>query len=156
MAVMDDTKRYELKFSISGEMVEAIRERIKPFVELDPYCGQNGNGGIYTVRSIYFDTEDFLVCHQKIDGEKIRKKLRLRAYDNYNKSSSAFLEIKRKYDNTVAKERFRIPLVKVNDTLNGRPFDCLKPDSTFIEKKALSRFIYNHKQLRLRPVLLVT
>jgi SPX domain protein involved in polyphosphate accumulation len=96
--------RLEYKFLVKNEDLDKLRKRILPFVEYDPFV-KEGEVKEYTVRSIYFDSSKFNYYHEKIDGIKIRKKLRVRSYDNNSGDNLVFLEIKNKYDNFIGKNR---------------------------------------------------
>ncbi len=101
--------RLEYKFLVNNEQLNLIRKKISPFVKLDPYV-KDTNDNEYTVRSIYFDSSNFDFYHEKIDGIKIRKKLRIRGYNNPSENDLVFLEIKNKYDNFIGKNRAPILL----------------------------------------------
>ena len=110
--------RLEYKFLVNINDLERLREKLEPFVDLDPFV-KEGIVNEYTVRSIYFDSSNFNFYHEKIDGIKIRKKLRIRSYDNKSDNNLVFLEIKNKYDNFIGKNRAPIlyhDLAKLLDT----------------------------------------
>lgn len=98
------TLRREYKYLVSREKLTSLRKRLRPFVKLDKYAGENG-GNDYKVRSIYFDTGTMDYYHQKSDGVKKRKKFRLRGYNDNFEDSTVFLEIKRKNNEIVSKNR---------------------------------------------------
>jgi hypothetical protein len=96
--------RLEYKFLVNNADLNKLRNRLLPFVELDPFV-KEGSSNEYVVRSIYYDTSNFDYYYEKIDGYKIRKKLRVRSYDKASNNSLVFLEIKHKYDNFIGKNR---------------------------------------------------
>ena len=96
--------RLEYKFLVNKADLNKLRNRLLPFVELDPFV-KEGSVHEYTVRSIYYDSSNFDFYFEKIDGYKIRKKLRIRSYDKVNNNNLVFLEIKHKYDNFIGKNR---------------------------------------------------
>ncbi|MCB0729742.1 MAG: polyphosphate polymerase domain-containing protein [Ignavibacteriae bacterium] len=96
--------RLEYKFLVNNSNLERLRKKILPFIEYDPFV-KDGDVKEYTVRSIYFDSSNFDYYHEKIEGIKIRKKLRIRSYDNYSGNDLVFLEIKNKYENFIGKNR---------------------------------------------------
>lgn len=61
----------------------------------------NGDFG-YKVRSLYFDSIDDCDYHAKMDGEQIRKKIRLRIYGVEDKKVK--LEVKRKFNTNQRKD----------------------------------------------------
>jgi SPX domain protein involved in polyphosphate accumulation len=66
---------------------------------------QKQESGEYTVRSVYYDTPGFHCYQEKMDGVKVRKKFRIRGYNQPAEDSIVFLEIKRKYENFIEKNR---------------------------------------------------
>ncbi len=102
--------RYELKFVVDAETKQRFLDAVKQNLNADPH-GQNA---VYRVSSLYFDTPDFRAVWEKLDGESIRRKFRLRYY-SLNQSSDeqvfadkAFMEIKHRIRNTVYKQRARL------------------------------------------------
>jgi hypothetical protein len=96
--------RLEYKYLIAHDKIDDLREAIRPFVNLDEYT-QNRSQKEYTVRSIYFDTMRFNDYHDKLAGLKVRKKLRIRGYNELKNESIVFLEVKRKYGSHISKNR---------------------------------------------------
>ncbi len=76
--------KYEFKYIVPVSRMDQLREAIRPYVELDPYADMMENHE-YTVRSVYFDTSRFDYYYEKIDGYKIRKKIRIRGYNEQNR-----------------------------------------------------------------------
>jgi SPX domain protein involved in polyphosphate accumulation len=124
MKIFTDTKRFEVKYFIPNELIPKVREYIQPFAEVDPYTLKSKNKR-YKVRSIYYDTPDLDFYYAKIEGLKIRKKLRIRGY-NLQKSF-AFLEIKRKYVNNVVKERCRLPFSFIGKIVTDQDTTSIEP-----------------------------
>lgn len=147
-----DIERIELKYFIPYEIIPSIREFIMPYMELDPYSAIMENHD-YTIRSIYFDSKQFDFYYEKLDGIKIRKKLRVRTYNEVDLNSHIFFEIKRKYENRIVKERTKVPYNLLDQI-------CVHQKNpnfmTINENRTMERFLYNLKQRNLRPVLLVT
>ncbi|VAX41531.1 hypothetical protein MNBD_PLANCTO02-3211 [hydrothermal vent metagenome] len=101
--------RYEIKFQITNEQkqrfVDAARVGLKP----DPF----GVNACYRVSSVYYDSSDLDFYWEKIDGESIRRKLRLRFYGvpkspNQFDDQVFFLELKHRVKNSVGKERVQL------------------------------------------------
>ena len=98
-------QRFEMKYVIPTEMVDAVREYIRSFMEKDPSLAPRAS--TYDVHSLYFDSPLFYYFSQKMDGVRKRKKIRLRVYrTGPDFSPNAFFEIKRKNDVVVLKDRF--------------------------------------------------
>ncbi len=151
---MNRFERKEYKYRVPLKNLDQLRERISSYMELDGFCSDCNNNQ-YSVRSIYLDTPGNLFYFEKIDGLKVRKKLRIRAYNDIDEKDIVFLEIKRKIGDTIFKERTK---VKYSDSfllLNGariKPVD--KDDPT--AQTTLNRFIYLTKRLKLEPNSLIT
>ena len=64
-----------------------IRRALKPYIRLDNFAAKTSSGE-YTVRSIYFDTRNMDFYHEKIEGLRVRKKIRVRGYNHCEKSVS--------------------------------------------------------------------
>ena len=96
--------RIEYKYLIPVTKFDKIKREMLPYLLLNKYAAQRENKE-YTVRSIYFDTLQWKYYYEKIEGVKVRKKLRIRGYDEYSKNSIVYLEVKRKYDNFSNKSR---------------------------------------------------
>ncbi len=96
--------RSELKYFIPNDVVPILRAELAPYVYLDSHGRGFENVG-YTVRSIYLDTHDLRYYREKKAGIKIRRKLRIRGYNTPTSTSWAFLEIKRKNEDKIHKNR---------------------------------------------------
>ena len=108
--------KYEYKYMVPNELLSELRTRISPFVEKDSYMDMGSING-YTVRSIYFDTPNLDFYHDKIAGLKIRKKFRIRGYNDYNHENVVFLEIKRKNEKKIYKHRAAVKFMDLHDLL---------------------------------------
>ncbi len=143
--------RYEFKYLVPSENYNVLRSALLPFLKMDRFAAQQPNG-MYTVRSIYFDTPGFEMYHTKIDGIAHRMKVRLRGYNLVNDSSTVFMEIKRKYEGPILKNRSDAPYGVVRELFKpGATFDdCAhqikNPDNA-------RRFFYQVLSRNLRPVV---
>lgn len=146
--------RYEYKYYVPEKKIEILRSMIEPFMQLDPFAASQPERQ-YTVRSIYFDTPDFECYSTKIDGLKHRNKVRLRGYNSEDPDNKVFLEIKRKYEGPIMKNRAFLKYKNVKDIFTGSSPDHyikeakLKED----EKEDIKRFFYNLYSRKMRPVV---
>lgn len=147
-------ERREFKYYIPIEQVDALRQRLLANMEHDPFCLKHENKR-YCVRSIYLDTRSLLFYYEKIDGLKIRKKLRIRVYDNPGDFNVSFFEIKRKIDDIVRKQRATTLIQDVPNLMNGAVIR-LHDEKKKFERANLDNFIYITKRLNLEPKILVT
>lgn len=105
--------RYELKFLLHHRMAWNFIDSIHNFIRRDPFAGRDG---FYKVVSRYYDSPDLMCYREKIDGEKYRRKVRVRTYGEI--PDLAFAEIKQRYNITVQKRRTRAPLQEIEDQLD--------------------------------------
>jgi hypothetical protein len=130
---------------------EALRSAVRPFLRLDAFAAQQP-GGLYTVRSIYFDTPGFEMFHTKIDGIAHRMKVRLRGYNIGDDNSRVFLEIKRKYEGPIQKNRSSAPYGIVRRLFEpGSSFEEFAPH--FQNPDNARRFLYQIHSRNLQPVV---
>ena len=115
--------RHELKFIISKNMAEILKQRLSLIMNID----DNGKNG-YFIRSLYFDTPSSDAYYEKLNGVLYRKKYRIRLYnkdDNFIR-----LERKLKHNNLTSKDQTiiskelceniinnRVPIIETNDNL---------------------------------------
>src|SRR3989338_2842020 len=116
-------QRFEFKYQLPVETIEGMLPQLLKYMEFDPYAAKLPNRA-YTVASLYYDSAGLDCYYQKVAGLRIRKKLRIRFYDfNLRPDTPVFLEIKRKYDNVVVKDRLALTyrecdeLIKANKKL---------------------------------------
>lgn len=94
-------QRFEAKYIISEIQARAIRNFIQPYVITDPFAQTDA---FYPIYSLYLDSPDMRLYWMSELGMKNRFKLRVRWY-NERGEAPIFLEIKRRIDNTIRKER---------------------------------------------------
>jgi hypothetical protein len=149
--------RLEYKFLVPKDKLNDLREALRPFVLIDEYADKEIDKE-YTVRSIYYDTMKLDDYHDKLAGIKIRKKLRIRGYNDVNSESLVFLEIKRKYENHISKNRAPLLYSNLDNILATQ--DCekylLKKKNYLDAQKDASNFFYYSKIKNYSPVVLVT
>lgn len=96
-------RRVELKYRVPDRIIPSFIEAISPYVSLDPYLA---GGDSYPVTSLYFDSLDCKSLYEKDAGLLSRCKVRLRTYaPTFIKGVPCFLEIKRRHDFVVSKDR---------------------------------------------------
>lgn len=99
-------QRYEKKYLLTEaqyrQVLETIREKMVP----DAHAR-------YSIKNIYFDTEDYDLIRTSVDGADYKEKLRLRAYGTWDRNTNnrVFLEIKKKYDGIVYKRRIGMSFI---------------------------------------------
>ncbi len=150
--------RYERKYLVPIESMVALRRRLAPFV----YADRNGRinkHGIhqYTVRSIYMDSHDMECYSQKESGIKLRRKLRIRGYNQQHAGSKVVFEIKRKIGGRIKKHRSMVYFKNLPEVLRfGNLEDHIIRSCE--EEQALDdakRFFYHLKKKQYAPSNLV-
>jgi len=148
--------RFEYKYFVPNSKLDLLRSLIKPFTTLDKFAASRVEQE-YTVRSIYFDTPDFECYHTKIDGQKHRNKVRLRGYNKEKSTNTVFLEIKRKYEAPILKNRAPMKYGFAKSLFQGiNPELFIQNTEKFKDARDnASKFMYNVYARKMRPVVCV-
>ena len=104
-------QRIELKYFLPYRFLDHFIERVSRRTDVDPYLVKEGHGRTrYPVTSLYFDSFDLAAWREKEDGQFFRRKIRLRTYtEEFSETAPCFLEIKRRLDAVVLKDRIGLP-----------------------------------------------
>lgn len=147
--------RLEYKYLVPFEKLSRLRQKLSPFVELDNYA--KNKSGEYTVHSIYFDTLFLDYYYQKIEGIQHRKKIRIRGYNKQRGNSPVFLEIKRKNNMTVSKNRAPILFKNVSNLFTSGDIEkyVMNQKQAADVFEDARRFFYHIYRHSLRPIILV-
>ncbi len=87
--------RLEVKYLVDRTTRTALTRDLRAFMRPDAH---GDSEGAYRVRSLYFDTPDYMAYAQKIAGEAARHKLRIRAYgEDPSQTPHVRLEVKSRY-----------------------------------------------------------
>lgn len=106
-------ERYEYKYLLSPETFHFLSEQLQPHLEHDRFH-------MSTVCSIYYDTSNYSLIRQSIDGPVFKEKLRLRSYNVPASNDDVFVELKRKFDGLVYKRRTVMSAAESEAYLAGR------------------------------------
>ena len=136
----DNFCRYEFKFPVSYDVMNAMLEDLSPYVLKDSYGNRHG---FYCLSSIYFDNDIDQCYHETMNGQKYRQKIRLRVYRGAGDMSAAagveavkdeqitgdepsYFEIKAKINGLVVKRRVKMALkdAMAFTELTGRQIDA--------------------------------
>jgi hypothetical protein len=99
-------RRIELKYVLPERRVTELVDRISPYVEWDPFLRAR-DAHSYPITSLYFDSIDLQSLFAKEAGWLSRRRIRLRTYaQTFAPGATAYLEIKRRHDFLVSKDRF--------------------------------------------------
>jgi len=101
--------RYELKYVLPEARRNEIMDFVRPHARPDPYARPMNGGYVgYTVHSLYLDTPRLDDYFERLEGKKIRSRLRVRTYGEPGEGQPVFLENKRKSGKWVVKHRVRV------------------------------------------------
>ncbi|MBX2990553.1 MAG: polyphosphate polymerase domain-containing protein [Bacteroidetes bacterium] len=149
--------RFEYKYVVPMERLDALRRDIIPYTTLDAYTLRRKDHQ-YTVRSIYFDTSRLAAYREKLEGIKNRKKLRVRSYNIAAEDAMVFLEIKTKVEQRGMKYRSAL---SANDLPAFLQTKCPEEYMLDLPNRSLAldnarRFLFHYVRSAMRPVVLVT
>jgi SPX domain protein involved in polyphosphate accumulation len=143
-------QRFELKYIISERQARQVRQFVTSFLELDENCLGRPELS-YPVHSLYLDSSDLGTYWDTINGNKNRFKLRIRYYSDET-DAPVFLEIKRRMNSCISKQRVAVRREAVRDVLHGRLPDArLVMSETARQLKALQDFARLVQDLDARP-----
>ncbi len=91
-------KRYELKYMLTKNQYELLLAAMPEDMQRDEY-------GRHKISNIYFDTEDYRIIRNSIEKPRYKEKLRVRCYGQPSDDSTAFVELKKKFNGVVYKRR---------------------------------------------------
>ena len=142
--------RFELKYIVEERVALGIRDWVRSYLDLDEHGATRPNLS-YPVHSIYLDSPDLKLYQATVNGDKNRFKLRLRFYEN-RPDAPVFLEIKRRMNNSISKQRSRVRADVVGSLLAGH---LPEPDHLVSQEPkqlvALQRFCQLANELRAQP-----
>ncbi|MBQ7688347.1 MAG: polyphosphate polymerase domain-containing protein [Clostridia bacterium] len=135
MTYQANFERTEMKFILSPTQYYKVLSQVKKRCRPDEYPSS-------TITSIYYDTPDHLLTGRSMESPVYKEKLRLRAYGDVTEQSTAYAEIKKKYEGIVYKRRTGLNLTDAERWLSGEKHRF----STQIEKE-IDRFVRFYKNI---------
>ncbi len=143
--------RFELKYLTTLRQAEAFKHALGAYLKPDEHG--NDAGGYY-LTSLYYDSPDYRCFWEKLDGIKVRRKLRLRYYESagpLGADTPIFAEIKQRVDRVTQKRRAVLPYRAALQLCDEREIPEHAPrDAPVIEEIAGLLWQYN-----LRPASIV-
>lgn len=119
----------------------------------DKYAGPDG---CYRVRSLYFDTADYMAYYQKMSGEAERHKLRIRAYgDDPSQSPLVRLEVKSRYVSFIYKIVVDFSRQEYQEIENAFRLRKAPPKHLWSDKNTSAEFIRLKQQYNFEPRVLL-
>lgn len=140
--------RFEYKYYVPIFKLNDLRSMILPFVNPDKYAIIYG--GEYTVKSIYYDSPKLDMYYSKVNHLANRLKVRVRGYNSFSDNNIIFLEIKRKYEGPIQKNRAKINFEDLVQYIDNKDFSRFK-DSKYSSN--INRFFYQVYSNSLQPLV---
>jgi len=114
--------RYERKYRCTYQQYFAVKNALYTYIQPDPYT-QSSPLNQYLVRSLYYDSHDFPILLEKINGNCSRFKFRIRTYgDSAKQSPDIRVEIKVRQVNLTKKFGAFIDQIACEQFLHNRHF----------------------------------
>ncbi len=136
--------RHEWKYELDHGSLLAVRQRLSAVAKRDSHAV----GGIYRIRSLYFDNADDKALREKIDGVNRREKFRFRYYNE--DPSFIRLEKKSKVNGLCRKESTVLDREQVQALLDGDDTWMLPSGDELVKE-----LYVNWKKQLLRPKVIV-
>ncbi len=144
------SSRFELKYVISEVEARRIREYVRGFLDLDEFCVGKPDFS-YPVHSLYLDSEQMVTYWDTINGNKNRYKLRIRYYSD-EPQAPVFIEIKRRMNNCIKKQRAAVRRESIRAVLAGQLLSAQSlPSRNPKHLVAMQNFCRLVQEIRARP-----
>jgi hypothetical protein len=145
----DVLERREFKYLVPRQLVPQLRRALAGVCVPDRHAGPDGT---YKVRSLYLDTPRYDLFYANAREAPVRFKARVRCYPS--RSSTVFLEIKKRVLDTIVKTRAPVPDESWKGVVEGM---ILSSDESAESRdsRARAQFLTLVHTYHLRPVLLV-
>jgi len=138
-------KRYEHKYILRYDQYLQLKKKISQLLSVDSNVN---SAGYYKVNTLYFDDMYFSAASDKLFGESLHKKFRIRYYDENKKYK---LERKIKVGDLCIKDNYQLNLDQYDLITNGKfILNNYKDNSIYGE------FLKHAKLRMLKPQLLIT
>jgi SPX domain protein involved in polyphosphate accumulation len=146
-------RRVELKYLVDRTIRTALEKDLRAFIPTD---GHSESAEGYLVRSLYFDTHDYMAYHEKMAGTAVRHKLRMRVYGEKPEIAPFVrLEVKSRYNETINKITVDVPQKDFNDVASAINNHRLPPQH-FLNLDGISReFLRVQRQYNMMAQILV-
>ena len=112
-------KRYEKKYLLNPEQYAILKAAVDEHFIPDKY-------GETKICNLYYDTPEYLLITRSIDKPMFKEKLRIRTYGVPNDDTTAFIEVKRKFNSIVYKRRIHMPYIDAIKHVENPPKDADK------------------------------
>ena len=133
--------RHEEKYILTYAQYAMLRQRALQALQPDPH----GDGGTYTITSVYFDDPQDTGLYEKLDGLALHSKFRVRTYDH----SDRFIKLERK-------DKKGIMTQKISASISPSQLDLLTEPGAWEQFAGTARELVQQMQAKAyRPVVTV-
>jgi hypothetical protein len=149
--IIRNFNRFELKYLITLQQAERFKSGLRAYLVPDEHGNNNGR---YAVSSLYYDSPGFRCYWDKVDGVKVRRKLRIRRYETgqaLTEETPVYVEIKQRVDRVTQKRRAILPYCQALRLCNDRQI----PDHTPDDGAVIGEIFVFLWQYNLRPASIV-
>lgn len=148
--------RLEYKYYFPLEYLDELRKDVNVFLNRDTFTDLSPKKE-YTVRSIYLDSPQFSTFYEKLAGLKSRLKFRIRSYNHLTEDSLVFLEIKRKENDFVSKDRAPLAYTNLEELIRTKDLSLLVNggNNTTKKQEGARNFFYYFELYNLKPAVLI-
>jgi hypothetical protein len=149
--IIRNFNRFELKYLVTLRQAEHLKNALDAYLVPDDHGRNNGK---YALTSLYYDSPDLRCYHEKVDGIRFRRKLRIRHYETgeaLTDETPVFVEIKQRVDRVTQKRRAVLSYGDALRLCNDRQL----PEGSMQDKAVLDEVFVFLWQYNLRPVSIV-
>lgn len=144
-------ERREFKYLLPASVVPYVRAAARSVCAMDAYAGADG---LYTIRSLYFDTDRYALFWANDREAPDRFKVRVRHYPSTGPGGPVFLEVKRRMQDVIHKSRGLLPGIAWAPLLeNPGMLQTLELAPKY--RPAVERFLTLMHTYQLKPVMMV-
>jgi hypothetical protein len=145
--------RLEVKYWVDRTTRTALTRDLLAFMRPDAHAGEEGS---YLVRSLYYDTADYMAYHEKLSGAAVRHKLRARAYgEKPSESSLVRFEVKSRYLSYIYKTTVDVPRADYGEVEFALRRRLLPPARLMNDARISKEFFRLQRQYNMAPKILV-
>lgn len=144
--------RFEFKYLLTRSQYHRVIDDVSAYMSLDSHgCGQQG----YTITSLYYDTAGYQAYWEKLEGQRLRRKLRIRVYGSQEVTPDmpCFAEIKQHVSKTISKKRVRLPYTDAASLCAG---EGDLSSSSAVDRAVIEEIEVMALTLQLRPACIIS
>ncbi len=145
--------RLELKYYVDRTTRTGFARDLRALMQPDEHSGEDGS---YRVRSLYFDSPDYVAYHDKLAGLAVRHKCRVRTYgEDPTRVPFVRFEVKSRYIGIIKKVTALVRNADYPEIERGFSRRLLPPRRLLDEHPGLLEFFRLQKTFNLEPKIIV-